>query len=136
MGTETKIQASIGRTAYTTQINIREHQLTGDEPLEKGGKDQGPSAYELVLAGLASCTTATLRMYADKKDWPVEQIFLDLELMIEKTPEGQVTHISRTIRIEGNVDEVQKQRMIEIAEKCPVHRLLMNDVQIKTQLMT
>lgn len=136
MGTEIKIQASIGRTAYTTNIHIREHRLIGDEPLESGGSDAGPKPSEFVLAGLATCTAATLRMYADRKGWPVEKIFLDLGLIVEKTSEGQVAHITRSIRFEGNLDNEQKLRLIEIAEKCPVHRLLTNEIQIKTQLIS
>ena len=135
MGTAIKVKASIGRTAYATQINIRDHQLTGDELPENGGKDQGPTPHEFVLAGLAACTASTLRMYADRKGWPVESISMDLSLNIEKTADGQVTHITRSIHFEGNVDEEQKKRMIEIAEKCPAHRLLTNKIEINTQLI-
>ena len=134
MDTETKIHATIGRTAYTTKINIREHHLIGDEPTENGGGDAGPKPSEFILAGLATCTAATLRMYADRKGWPLEHIFIDLSLVIEKIPGGQVTHITRVIRFEGDIDDEQKRRLLEIAEKCPAHRLLTNEVRINTQL--
>ena len=134
MGTEIKIQASIGRTAYATQINIRGHQLIGDEPIENGGQDQGPKPSELVLAGLATCSASTMRMYADRKGWPVEQIFITLGLIVDKTDTGQTSQITETIRIEGNVNEEQKKRLIEIAGKCPVYRLLTNEIRIQIQL--
>jgi putative redox protein len=136
MATETKVQASIWRETYKTQINIREHQLIGDETMENGGKDLGPTPSEFVLAGFATCTASTLRMYADRKGWPVEQIFVELTLIKEKTNEGLVSNISRSIRIEGNIDDEQKQRMIEIAEKCPVHRMLISAIHIKTQIIS
>ena len=135
MGTETKVQASIGRETYKTQINVREHRLIADELPDNGGKDLGPTPHEYILAGLASCTASTLRMYTDRKGWPVEKISLELSLVTEKTKEGQVSHISNNIHIEGNIDEEQKQRMIEIAEKCPVHRILTNTILIKTQII-
>jgi putative redox protein len=136
MSTETKVQASIGRETYKTQINIREHHLIGDEMMDNGGKDLGPTSSELVLAGFATCTASTLRMYADRKGWPVEKIFVELTLVKEKTNEGLSSNIFRAIRIEGNIDDEQKQRMLEIAEKCPVHRMLTNPIRIKTQIIS
>ena len=135
METAIKIQASIGRIPYTTSISIRGHHLTGDEPPENGGQDQGPRPYELVLAGLGACTAGTLKMYADRKGWPLEHIFIDLELTIEKTAQTHISHISRSIRFEGDLNEENKLRLIEIAEKCPVHRLLTNEMLIKTSLI-
>jgi putative redox protein len=131
MGTEIKVQASLGRSNYATQVSIRGHQLTGDEPLDNGGQDQGPKPSEFVLAGLATCTASTLRMYADRKGWPVDRIFIDLGLITEKTAEGQIAHITEQISFEGNIDEDQKKRLIEIAGKCPVYRMLTNEIQIK-----
>ena len=136
MATETKIQASIGRERYKTQINIRGHELTGDELPDNGGNDIGPTPHEFVLAGLAACTASTLRMYVDRKGWPVDNILIGVSLFKEKTSEGLVSHISRTIQIEGGVDEVQKQRMIEIADKCSIQRMLTSPIIIKTQLIS
>ncbi len=135
MASETKIQASIGHEAYATYINVRGHQLIGDEPLDHGGQDKGPRPQELVLSGLATCAASTMKMYADRKGWQVEQIFIEVKLITEKTDSGQISQITENIRIEGNIDADQKKRMVEIAGKCPVHRLLTNKIQIESLLV-
>ena len=113
---------------------MRGHTLISDEPVEFGGKDKGPTSTELVLSGLASCTASTLRMYVDKKGWDVERIDLELSIHIDKTSTGQTTYIVSAIAITGNITEEQKQRMLEIARKCPVHRLLTNSIAIDVKL--
>jgi putative redox protein len=133
METNSKIQASIGLEPYATRISMRGHLITGDETIENGGKDKGPTPTELVLSGLASCTTATLKMYADRKKWPLERVNVEMGIHIERNADGsQVSHIMRILHFEGDLTEEQKERLIQIAEKCPVHRLLTNEIQIKT----
>ena len=132
MSTKTKILAGIGHEHYVTKLSMRGHLLVADEPLDNGGKDAGPTPSELVLAGLAACTASTLRMYIDRKDWEVERIDLELSIQIEKTETGQISRIDRVINFTGNINDEQRARLLEIAEKCPVHKLLTNPIEIKT----
>jgi len=132
MSTKTKILAGIGHEHYVTKLSMRGHLLVADEPVDNGGKDAGPTPSELVLAGLAACTASTLRMYIDRKDWEVERIDLELSIQTEKTETGQISRIDRVINITGNITDEQKARLLEIADKCPVHRLLTNPIEIKT----
>jgi putative redox protein len=130
MSTKTKIHAGIGHEHYVTKLSMRGHLLVADEPQDNGGKDTGPTPTELILSGLAACTASTLRMYADRKDWEVERIDLELSIRIEKTENGQISHIETIIDITGNITAEQKERMLEIAGKCPIHKLLSNPVDI------
>lgn len=132
MSTKTKILAGIGHEHYVTKLSMRGHLLVADEPVDNGGKDAGPTPSELVLAGLAACTASTLRMYIDRKDWDVERIDLELSIQTEKTETGQISRIDRVINITGNITDEQKARLLEIADKCPVHKLLTNPIEIKT----
>ncbi len=132
MSTKTKILAGIGHEHYVTKLSMRGHLLVADEPLDNGGKDAGPTPTELVLSGLAACTASTLRMYIDRKGWEVERIDLELSISIEKTETGQISRIDRVIHITGNITDEQKARLLEIADKCPVHKLLINPIEIKT----
>ena len=134
MNAKTKVLAGIGHEHYATKISMRGHLLTADEPLDNGGKDSGPTPTELVLSGLAACTASTLRMYVDKKGWEVDRIDLEVSISIEKTETGQISHIQTYLSILGNVSADQKERMLEIARKCPLYRLLTNPVEISTSL--
>jgi len=133
MSTKTKIRAGIGHEHYITKLSMRGHLLVADEPVDNGGKDAGPTPTELILSGLAACTAATLRMYVDKKDWDIERIDLELSIHIEKTDSGQISHIETIIDITGNVTAEQKERILEIARKCPIHKLLSNPIDIMTK---
>lgn len=132
MSSKTKIQGGIGHEHYLSKLSMRGHLIVADEPIENGGKDVGPTPTELILSGLAACTASTLRMYADKKGWDVERIDLEISIRIEKTDTGQISHIESLIDITGNIAAQEKARMIEIAQKCPVHKLLSNPIRIQT----
>lgn len=132
MSTKTKILAGIGHEHYVTKLSMRGHLLVADEPIDNGGRDAGPTPTELVLSGLAACTASTLRMYIDRKDWDVERIDLELSIQTEKTETGQLSRIDRVINFTGNITDEQRARLLEIADKCPVHKLLTNPVEIKT----
>lgn len=134
MSTQTKIHGVIGRETYRSRLTMRGHTLHGDEPVENGGKDTGPTPTELVLSGLASCTVSTLRMYADKKGWDVDKIEVELDIQTTKTETGQSAEIESAITITGDITDEQKQRMLDIARKCPVHKLLTNTIQITSKL--
>lgn len=123
---------------YALDIQAGKHSLQADEPSSHGGQDTGPSPYELLLAALGACKTITARMYADRKEWPVEQISAHLqhEKVAAENPEdsaapdGKVSRISVALKFDGDLDESQRQRLLEITEKCPVHRTLSSKNQI------
>ena len=125
---EQTVRATTGRELYRTAIGVRQHELTVDEPAQLGGGDTGPSPLELVCAALASCTTITLRMYADRKAWPLEEIearVAHARLRVER--DGQASDVDRftlTVGLKGELDEAQRDRLMQIAGRCPVHRLL------------
>ncbi|OYU68242.1 MAG: osmotically inducible protein OsmC [Cytophagaceae bacterium BCCC1] len=129
----TKVRAVIGTDRYKTVIQIDNHILIGDEPTESGGTDLGPDPYEFILAGLATCTAATLRMYADRKGWDLEQITVELSLQIDKKGAAQTTNILQELHFIGDLDEIQKAALLNIAEKCPVHKMLTNPIAITTK---
>ena len=134
MSIQPKIRGVIGRETYASQMTMRGHTVQADEPVDNGGKDLGPTPTELVLSGLAACTVSTLRMYADRKGWDVDRIEVELSIQILKTETGQSSQIKSVIEISGEVTEDQKLRMLDIARKCPVHKLLTNPIQIDSSL--
>jgi len=134
MSQPTTLRASIGRDTYKTTLKTDDHQWLGDEPPSSGGSNLGPDPYEFILAGLATCTAATVRMYADRKGWDLERLDMNLSLWVEKKEGTQVTHIQRDIQFFGDLDPDQTQRLLDIADKCPVHRLLTHEVHIETKV--
>jgi len=117
------------------------HQMLADEPVTAGGEDTGPSPYDFVLAGLGACTSMTMRMYADRKSLPLDRITVTLKhskIHAEdcaecETKEGMLDQIDRVIAIEGALDADQRKRLMEIADKCPVHRTLTSEIRIVTR---
>lgn len=123
-------RASIGTTNYKTAIVTGHHSLTADEGPELGGKDVGPAPYDLLASALAACTAITLRMYAERKQWPVTAVHAD----VHYGREGDKQHIDRVLTIEGAVDDDQKKRMADIAERTPVTLTLKGGLEIRTRL--
>lgn len=132
----------VGSGKYAQTICAGHHRLRSDEPLTYGGSDTGPSPYQLLLASLGACTSMTLRMYAEQKGWPLERVAVELrhekihaaDCETCETKEGKVDRIERVIELVGPLDEAQRQRLLEIANKCPVHRTLHSEVIIPTRL--
>lgn len=124
-------RASIGAVDYATAIQTgHHHALTADEGPELGGKDAGPAPYDLLVSALGACTAITLRMYAERKQWPVGAIHADIHF---KRDEAKVESIDRVLHIEG-ADLEQKKRMAEIAERTPVTLTLKRSLEIRTKL--
>ena len=121
--------ARIGRDHYATRIEFGTRGLTADEPAERGGGDAGPAPYELLLASLGACTAITLRMYADRKAWPLDSVAIDLRLH----GQGETLRIERILRPEG-IDAEQAARLVEIAARTPVTLTLIGGVPIDTRL--
>jgi len=123
---------------YTNRVFARHHTLYADEPTKSGGLDAGLNPYEFLLAALGSCTSMTLRMYAARKEWPLEKVTVRLQhqkIHAEdcadcETKEGKVDEIRKTIEIEGDLSNDQRKRLREIAEKCPVNRTLLSEIHI------
>ena len=132
-----------GRTGYQTEILAGGHSLVADEPVAAGGTNTGPTPYAYLLAALGACTSITLRMYADRKDWPLDSIAVHLthrkihaqDCRECQTKEGRIDAIERRIELAGGLDTAQRTRLLEIAEKCPVHRTLHSEIVVKTQLL-
>ena len=122
--------ARIGRDMYSTEIEVGGHKLIGDEPPRNGGQDAGPAPYDFLLAGLGSCTAITLRMYADRKQWTVRSVGVELRFNREQ----QGAHIERLIAIDGDVTAEQRARLMEIAEKTPVTLTLKSGTPIRSEL--
>jgi len=127
---------------FMQAITVGKHRLFADEPVSAGGTDSGPSPYDLLLAALGACTSMTIRMYADLKQLPLEKVTVRLrhkkvhaEDCAEcETREGKIDRIEREIELAGGLDEAQRARLLEIANKCPVHRTLHSEVWIPTRL--
>ena len=114
-----------GTGLYTQNIKASRHSLVADESVVTGGNDSGPAPYDLLLAALGSCTSMTLRMYANQKKWDLKHVTVTLTHKKEPDAENKKTDIiTRDIELVGNLDDVQRQRLLEIANKCPVHRTL------------
>ena len=128
---------------FAQQIAAGRHRLKGDEPDSVGGTDTGPSPYDFLLAALGSCTSMTVGMYARKKNWPLERVTVWLrhskiyavDCSECEMTEGILDRIERDVRFDGPLTAEQRSRLLEIANKCPVHRTLTSEINILTKLL-
>jgi putative redox protein len=129
-----KVTTHIGKELYRVDIKSQGgHTLIADEPADNGGQNKGFAPAELLAAALGACTSATLRMYADRKGWDVPEV--DTEVTLERDEAANKTVINCAIHVKGNLDETQRARLLHIAGNCPVHKILSNPIEIKTQMV-
>ena len=140
---ETRVVVTTGEE-LCTQVEVGGHELVADEPASLGGTDAGPTPYEYLLAGLGGCTAITLRLYADRKGWPLESVAVRLsqdrihatDCEECETDEGRIDRIEREIELVGPLEEEQRCRLLEIADMCPVHRTLKAEVLVENSLVS
>jgi putative redox protein len=127
---------------YTTEIKTPHHHILADEPTEVGGDNLGPTPYDLLMASLGSCTAMTLKMYSERKKWDLKEVQVYLthdkvhldDTKSSKDSGAKVSQFTRKIELEGDLDEKQRQRLLEISNRCPVHRTLQEEIKIQTLL--
>jgi putative redox protein len=130
---------SVPGTKYTQEIVAEDHTLLADEPASAGGGDQGPGPYEYLLAALGACTSMTVRMYADRKEWDLQTVEVALEhsrVHAEDcddcdSKDKKIDEIRIAVAFSGDLDDEQRKRLIEIAGRCPVHKTLVSEVKIR-----
>ncbi|MGE3802268.1 MAG: OsmC family protein, partial [Candidatus Kapaibacterium sp.] len=139
---DNRVVVQTGSSGYRTEILANGHSLIADEPLSVGGTNTGPTPYDYLVSSLGACTSMTLRMYADHKKWPLEAVIVrlrhqkvhksDCEADVEGGKNEKIDLIEREIELVGELDEEQRKRLIQIADRCPVHRTLHGEIVVKT----
>lgn len=128
-----KIASSIKEELYRIEIKSPSGNVViADEPVEKGGKDAGFSPKELLASALAACTSATVKIYEDRKGWDLKELKTEVELEFIK--EENKTVINRKLNFIGNLDESQKNRLLAVANACPIHKILSSPIEIETKV--
>ena len=128
---EINIKGSIGRDHYRVVLTAGKNTIIADEPISSGGGDEGMNPHEILASALAACTCATVRMYADRKEWPLEGINVTVSLSHDLQDN---TNIHREIEFIGELSPEEKDRLLVIADKCPVHKTLTHPIIIDTKL--
>jgi putative redox protein len=131
-----------GAVGFAQEIVVGPHRLVADEPTAAGGSDAGPNPYDLLLVSLGSCTSMTVALYARRKQWPLESVTVRLrhakihaaDCSDCETREGKIDRIEVALELGGALTEAQRARLLEIAGRCPVHRTLTSEIDIRTHL--
>ncbi len=128
--------------AFKTTLTAGEHELVADETEKAGGTNQGPDPYDYLLMSLGSCTAMTVKMYARRKDWPLDDLFVELKHHKDhekdcencEEPDSKMDNIQIELMVKGDLDNEQIDKLLDISQKCPVHRTLTNDIQIESKI--
>jgi putative redox protein len=131
-----------GAKGFAQEIAVGRHRLTADEPERLGGTDQGPNPYDLIVAALGACTSMTMSLYARRKQWPLDAVTVKLrhakvhaaDCANCEIKDGMLDRIEVEIELRGDLDEEQRRRLLDIANRCPVHKTLTSEVDIHTTL--
>lgn len=127
------ITARIERTPYETHLSTESQVVVVDEPVEVGGQDRGMRPDELLAGSLAACTVITLRMYADRKGWPLASVVAHVDYTSD--PETKRSRFTMRLILNGNLSPEQRTRLLEMADRCPIHRALQNPIDFETTLV-
>lgn len=127
-----KVTARLELENYRTVVSTDDHLFIVDEPISSGGKDLGADPGELLAASLATCTAATMKMYANRKEWKLDEIIVKVDF--KKELKANKTVFQKEIELKGDLTEEQKERLYEIAAKCPIHRVLTEPIEIESKL--
>lgn len=133
MSTVSHVVSELGATNYKTENRAGHHVIIGDEPVHGGGGDAGAAPFDILLSSLGTCTVITLRMYAQRKDWPLGKVTADLTMTRDAE---RVLHIARVLAFEGPLDAEQIARLADIAERTPVTLAVKGGVEVKTSVKT
>lgn len=140
---EYKVAVQTSKESLSTEIKAGKHHLVADEPVDVGGEDSGPTPYDLLSAALGACTSMTIQMYAKHKNWDLEEVTVHVDhqkkhkddALKEGEKSAKLDHFSRKLQLQGNLTDDQKERLLEIANRCPVKRTLSSDIQIHSELI-
>ena len=128
------VSAISSAAPYFVRLEDGTHEWSADEPLALGGADCGPTPYQLLLSALGACTAVTLRMYAARKAWALQEVQVELQFNPDGTPAGGGNDIRRRITVSGDLSTEQRERLLQIANACPIHKVLSGEVRIATSL--
>ena len=136
------VHIHLGGQNYKTVLNAGKHELIADEPERAGGENLGPDPYDHLLMALGSCTAITVRMYAERKKWPLEDIFVELRYFKDHAEDcadcdendAKIDKIEKDLIVKGGLDEKQLEKLLEIADKCPVNRTLKGTIEMKSAI--
>jgi len=132
--TDSTVHAELGEIPYSVNLSAGANQWLADENQALGGRDSGPNPHQLLLSALGACTAITLSMYARRKEWPLQHIHVQLDITKEEKGTPMHTQIKRVIELHGDLDAAQRERLLGVANACPLHKLLSGNIVIDSQL--